>query len=247
MPVSQRIINESIAEAQVIFQWVAERERNREKPITVLVGGWAIYTYNRYYGSIDIDLVTNSSTKGSLETFLIDTRGYQRRHDPESQVPYVCKDFGQIGIVEIDFATRNSLNRFENRIEELPFSMLDDNTVLRSLNDTMVPVPTRSMLLLMKMKAAWDRQWRLDHGRSRDAFREQGKLEKDRSDILALIDPEKGGSELSIGFLGSQLQRLPFLDVVIELVSSSADAAEKYGITHVGARDMIDRFRDLVT
>jgi len=239
-------MHESLAEAQAIFQWIAERERDRKNPVTVLVGGWAVFTYNRYYGSIDIDLVTNSRTRSSLETYLIGTRGYRRRHDPESQVPFVSKDFGRSGTVEVDFGNRGGPNRFEGRSEELPLSLLEDNTVRQPLNELDVPVPTRSLLLLMKMKAAWDRQWRLDQGRSRDIPWEQGKLVKDRSDILALIDPERGGDDLDIGFLGHELAKFRFLDEVLEEVRDSSDAALKYELAHTRAKDIIDRFKGII-
>jgi len=47
-----------------------------DNPVTVLVGGWAVDAYNPWYGSIDIDLVTNNRTKHSLMRILVKERDY---------------------------------------------------------------------------------------------------------------------------------------------------------------------------
>jgi hypothetical protein len=238
MPVLQKIMSDSLEEAKAIFMWLSDRERDEEKRTTVLVGGWAVYIYNPYYGSLDIDLVTNNRTKSSLQHYLVEFRGYERRRDTASGVRYVCKDFVTHGIVEIDFGSREGSNHFEGRREELPLSLITDYTVFRSLEGQDVPVPTRSLLLLMKMKAAWDRKWRLDNGRSRDLGRERGKLEKDYSDILALIDPERGGTTLDLS--------LSFLKDVLERTKQSPDAATKYEVSREEAGRIIDGLTDLI-
>ena len=67
----QRIAAESLEELRFIFNWVRERVESAENPVTVIVGGWAVYAYNPWIGSIDIDLVTNGDTKDRLMRFLI--------------------------------------------------------------------------------------------------------------------------------------------------------------------------------
>ena len=237
-------MNDSLEEAKAIFEWVTKRED--ENPITVLVGGWAVYTYNPYYGSLDIDLVTNNRTKNSLQQYLIESRGYERRRDPLSGIKYICKDFTTHGVVEIDFGSREGFNNFEGREEELPLSLISDFTEFRSLERLKVPVPTRSFLLLMKMKAAWDRNWRLNNNRSRDPGWERGKLIKDYSDILALIDPKSGGATLDLNLLGSQINRLSFLKDVLERTIKSIDAAKKYEVSREYAGSIIDGLTDLI-
>ncbi len=246
MPVLQKIMSDSLGEAKAIFRWVSDRERDLEKPITVLVGGWAVYTYNPYYGSVDIDLVTNNRTKSSLQQYLVESRGYERRRDDASGIRYVCKDFTPHGVVDIDFGSREGKNHFEGRSEELPLSLLNDHTVFQSLEGMDVPVPTRSFLLIMKMKAAWDRRWRLDNGVSGDTGRERGKLEKDYSDILALIDPERGGTTLDLSLLGAQIERLQFIKDVLENTIKSHDAAIKYEVSREESARIIDNLTKLI-
>ena len=59
------IINFSLDELRVITRFLHERE-DTDNPTTVLIGGWAVDSYNFWYGSVDIDLITNNSTRNSL-------------------------------------------------------------------------------------------------------------------------------------------------------------------------------------
>jgi hypothetical protein len=45
----------------------------------VIVGGWAVYFYNPYYGSVDIDVV-GPSMRGSFDEII---EGYERSHGYE--------------------------------------------------------------------------------------------------------------------------------------------------------------------
>ncbi len=56
----QEIIEESLKELVFIINWINEREKDLDNPITVLIGGWAVDAYNPWYGSVDIDLATNN-------------------------------------------------------------------------------------------------------------------------------------------------------------------------------------------
>jgi hypothetical protein len=245
MPILEPIMAESLKEAKEIFQWLLSHNESLSNPTTVLVGGWAVYSYNQYYGSMDIDLVTNNKTKRSLGYFLTQRRGYEKRSDTSSQARYLSK-FSQHGQIDIDFANRSGKNKFEGREEELPLSWLDKYTTTTFLEDIEVPVPTRSFLLLMKMKAAWDRNWRLEHRLSGDIGWERGKLVKDYSDILALIDLKHGGNNLKIELIGEEFGRLSFLKDVIDRVKTSTDAAIKYEIELTESLRLIERFVDQV-
>jgi len=44
------------------------RGEDERYPLTVLIGGWAVYCYNPWYGSVDIDLVTNSRAQNTFFT-----------------------------------------------------------------------------------------------------------------------------------------------------------------------------------
>lgn len=202
------------------------REGNDENIVTVLIGGWAVDVYNPWYGSVDIDLVTNHTTKSSLMWHLLNNRGYEhyRAHGSHS----VAKNTSD-GPIIIDFLSKETEDPFEGRPEKLDFHILDGNTEIRNIRGVVpAAVPTRSLLLLSKLKAAWDRAYRLRHGTSGDTEWDRGKRIKDYADILALLDPKFGGEDLDIAFIGEQLSHFDFLKECLERIPDNYDALAKY-------------------
>ncbi len=242
----QRIIAASLEELRFILNWVREREEPAENPVTVLVGGWAVYAYNPWLGSIDIDLVTNRNTKESLMRFLIKEREYRHHRIPGIHTVYKPTDYGQSVI--IDFGNRDEHYRFEGRDEELNFDSLNGQIIEKDIRSGIAAcVPTRSLLLLFKLKASWDRAYRIENETSDDIDRERGKLIKDYADIIALIDPSQGGREIEINFLGEKLEDFYFLRDCLRRIPENRDAVEMYnGMSQEAVRDNIMRLLSLV-
>jgi len=241
----QRIVAESLEELTFILNWVKERGEPAENPITVLVGGWAVHAYNPWIGSIDIDLVTNRNTKDSLMRDLIAGRNYEHFRVPGMHTVHKSTNYGQS--ILIDFGNRDELYRFEGRKEELNFDSLNGQTTIKEIRGLPIPVPTRSLLLLFKLKASWDRAYRIEEETSDDMFREQGKLIKDYADIIALIDPARGGRDIDTGFLGEKLVDLYFLKECLRKVPENRDAVGMYSrMSQQAVRDTIVRLLSLV-
>ena len=220
-------IDASREELIEIFRWVHAREKDDRNPVTVLVGGWAVYSYNQWYGSVDIDLVTNSKTRQRLMKYMREKRGFVPQRDDLAPAT-VVKSIPE-GKILIDFGSREDICNFEGRIEECPFSLLDGCTVEREIYAGVpVTVPERALLLIFKLKAAWDRSYRIYKGTSSDEEWEKAKLRKDRADILALIDPDAGGTEINIQYLGERLRECPFLEEVLREIPNDIDAINMY-------------------
>lgn len=235
------IARESLDELKAIFAWVRDRESSLENPVTVLVGGWAVYSYNNYWGSIDIDLITNNRKKKSLKKFLLDHRDYHP--DPET-ANSVFKDTIH-GQVVIDIANRGE-DRFEGHSNSLGLDVVDERAEIRDIEDQEVIVPSRTVMLMMKFKAAWDRDWRIRNDRSDDPDHDRFKLIKDHSDILALSDPLKGGDDIDIQLLGSYFSQYSFAGKVFDDIIGSNSASEKYGIDHDTASNNIEILKGLI-
>ncbi len=77
-----QIIEKSLEELRFILNWITEQGEAYDNPTTVLIGGWAVDTYNSWYGSVDIDLVTNSRTKNTLKQVLKQERKYDSYRIP---------------------------------------------------------------------------------------------------------------------------------------------------------------------
>ena len=71
-------------------------------------------------------------------------------------------------------------------------------------------VPKRTILLFLKLKAAWDRTYRIENSTSADPEWDRSKLIKDYADILALLDPKYGGMNIDINELASLFEDDPF-------------------------------------
>ncbi|HSD58341.1 MAG TPA: hypothetical protein VLB04_09180 [Methanotrichaceae archaeon] len=224
-----------------IFRWVHAREKNERYPITVLVGGWAVYSYNQWYGSVDIDLVTNSRTRQHLMKYLRDEREFV--HQRDEMAPTTVVRNIQEGKILIDFGSREDICRFEGRIEECPFSLLDGRTIAREIGAGFpVTVPEQTLLMIFKLKAAWDRSFRIQKGTSSDEEWEKSKLRKDRADILALLDPDARGTEIDIQYLGERLHEYPFLVEMLREIPDDIDAINMYRrMNQVEARNSIER------
>jgi hypothetical protein len=223
------IIEASYGELQKIASWVHDRGEDPAMPKTVLIGGWAVDAYNPYLGSVDIDLVTNSATKQSLMYHLQTHEGYQYH----KQFPFgktVYRSIPAHGNVILDFETRESPYFFEG-YPKLPFKLdiLTGNTVLIPIRGrAAIAVPNRATLVFLKLKAAWDRGYRIDHAISFDEEWEIGKMVKDYADVLALIDPEAGGREIDLEVLGSQISQFPFIKGLILQIPEMDAVSQRY-------------------
>lgn len=243
MPIFRRSLEELVE----IFRWVEEHERNDKSPISVLIGGWAVYVYNPWYGSVDIDIVTNSRTKQSLMKYLRDERGFVPKREP--MLPNTVVKSTPHGLIEIDFATREEVYRFEGRDDTHNFHLLDGHThQTEIIPGCSVSIPTRALLLIFKIKAAWDRSVRLKSGTSLRPEWDRAKLEKDYADILALLDPALGFENLDLMLLGELLQRYPFLLDIIRDIPLQKEGIRMYGrMTENEVKETIDRLLQLIT
>ncbi len=223
---SQEVVERSLAELRKIVAWVAEREGDSPNPTTILIGGWAVDAYNPYVGSVDIDLVTNSKTRGSLMNHLVHHEGFHYKRYTHHKT--VEKESGSETII-LDFYSRERPGPFEGGRGELVLDFLDDYAVIMPIRGGVrMAVPTRGALLIMKLKAVWDRSFRYELGRSSDLEWEYSKLVKDNADVLALLDPEHGGHDLDLDLLGEMLNHHAFLKGCIERLPDSDDARDKY-------------------
>ena len=203
------IIQNSNEELQEITKFLQQKE-DQVNPITVLIGGWAVHSYNPWYGSIDIDLITNSRMRHSIKEHLVSTRGFARTRNPDD-TKRVEKRVEEGKYIIIDFGNREQEDPFEGRTCHLTYDVLDGQTELKPIGGGLFfPVPKRTILLLFKMKAAWDRKYRIDHDESHDIEWERGKLRKDRADILALLDPRTKGRDIDISILGQKMEENDF-------------------------------------
>ncbi|MDO9517849.1 MAG: hypothetical protein Q7J10_07360 [Methanosarcinaceae archaeon] len=235
----------SFDELDVITRYLHDKE-DHDNPTTVLIGGWAVDSYNPWFGSIDIDLITNNHTRESLMYYLRENRGFMPYR--LAGLPASVKKDTEAGPVIIDFATRQRPYPFEGGNIKLDFSILDGNTETRTIRGGIeMAVPNLATLLILKLKAVWDRNYRIVNGTSDDVEWETGKLVKDHADILALIDSNYGENQIEISVLGELLEKYPFLEESLTSVYDSDEGIEKYGrMSQNDAKSIIDKMISLI-
>lgn len=175
-------------------------------PIPIVIGGWAVFFYNSYLGSVDIDLVGPSMSglfDSVLEGFELTQRYEEVRRDPLGLTRIfrkpIFKDGELAGYIEIDACTYESdqAGFHENPEIELPYALCNDPELLTGVKldrKRQVFIPKKPLLFLYKLKALRDRAFDL---RTRGAIMSatkrnwlQSKLIKEGSDLIALLDPE---------------------------------------------------------
>jgi len=220
-PQLEILIGDSYQELVSLLKWFS-----LFGPIPTIIGGWAVYFYNSYFGSIDIDIVGPSHQGRFID--LIER--YQRRHGyefkPKDQLGLevttrkpVIKNGKVIGYMEIDactFEDPKPRSFHEDSHKHLPYSLTAEKqyqTEVKLEEDAICYIPNKSLLLLYKIKAARDRAHDLrTKGTTMQPVqveRLRGKITKDRADIIALLDPDPNKS-----FIKEELDINAFYDLV---------------------------------
>ncbi len=143
-------------------------------PIPTIIGGWAVYFYNSYFGSIDIDIVGPSHQGRFIDII----ERYERTHEYEfipkdplglevtSRKP-VTQNGKIIGYMEIDACTFEDPKPgsfHEDSNKQLPYSLTAEGQNQRKVTleeDAISYIPPKPLLLLYKIKAARDRAYDL--------------------------------------------------------------------------------------
>lgn len=210
-----------------IIDFFSARPPRKHPP--VLVGGWAVWHYTRYAMSVDIDLVLNSRDRHSLLQWL------KISHDMTVAKPHMDGWRGAEKRIQgtdrplvVDLATYGGRYPFQGRSERLDFNIVESHNVMTQWEGQTFRLPTRSLLILFKTKAAYDRGVRR---RQADATsRVKDKWYKDQADILALLDPAIVRQPLEYSLLFEQLDRLPFLRETLAAIPRTEPALQRANI-----------------
>lgn len=177
--------------------------------IPVLIGGWAVFAHNSYFGSVDIDFVGWSMRGRFLDTI----ERYERVHGYEEvrspglgvEIAYrkpITENDRVLGYVEVDVCTfeADTGGFHEEAGKKLPYSLCGNPELVRRAafseerTRAVAYVPRKSLLFLYKLKALRDRSFDLrTKGAIMNVERREWlrtKVEKDGADLIALLDPE---------------------------------------------------------
>ena len=240
--------------------------------IPTLIGGWAVFVYNSYFGSVDIDFVGPSLNGNFLDTIV----RYERTHGYEEvrsaglgiQAAYrkaISRQDGIVGYVEVDVCTfeADSGSFHEDPNIKLPYSLCGnleflEKVVFNESERLAVYVPKKSLLLLYKLKAFRDRTFDLKtKGPVINTERRewlQTKVEKDGADLIALLNPEPKQflikKEIDFDILKNLIekQHLQFaLETIKELPEKKKSVQRHPGIEQKTIKKWVKNFTENIT
>ena len=154
-----------------------------------IIGGWAVHFYNpEGLGSTDIDVVLpDRNARDRVMTAYLAANGYKLRKRAFGESEWVKELVAGERRIEhyLDICTLQDGNPVHGRELEVPWSIaiLDQRKV--RIGDSELFIPRPEPLLILKLKAAWDRAHDISAGGGTPYLRD--KLGKDRFDILSLI------------------------------------------------------------
>ena len=180
----------SFEELRYIFDW-SIANRNYRQGDVVLIGGWAVHSFNPWKYSLDIDFIATGRFKDTLKRHLYSARHYSRERDSAGNILYL-KNFGP-GKIYLDFLPKK--DQFHGTSKLLNFLEIEYETAPRNISYSFEPefkviVPEISMLLLLKLKEAWDRHYDLSLENIPDKDHLSEKFTKDCGDIIALLQSD---------------------------------------------------------
>lgn len=218
----------------------------------IIIGGWAVWFYNPYFGSVDIDVV-GPSYRGEFYRIIEEyehTHGYQTASDllgveAVASKPIISEG-KKVGDMEIDacsFEQAGASEFHENRSLALPYSLCGEPGNRREVKiarDCVCYAPSKALLAMFKIKAYRDRSYDImSKGATMDPERLvwlQTKVAKDATDIVALLDPRRRGGLLADKIDHGQLKRIAktrnleeFVTKTLNQVLSSREALSSYG------------------
>jgi hypothetical protein len=182
---------DSYKELRYIFNWSIANRNYRPGDI-VLIGGWAVHSFNPWKYSLDIDLIATDRFKKSLQSHLYSTRKYSRERNGAGNTLFLKSlDTGNI---YLDFLPKK--DKFHGTGITLNLLKIDYGTTTKNISysfgaEFQVIVPEISMLFLLKLKAAWDRYYELSHATVQDKDHLNDKFTKDCGDIVALLQSDE--------------------------------------------------------
>lgn len=220
--------------------------------IPTLIGGWSVFVYNSYFGSVDIDFVGPSMNGNFLDTIV----RYERTHGYEEvrsaglgiEVAYrkaITKNDKFFGYVEVDVCTfeADSGSFHEDPNKKLPYALCGnpefvEKVTFNESDKLVVYVPRKPLLLLYKLKAYRDRTFDLKtRGPVMSTERRewlQTKVEKDGADLIGLLNPEPEqyiiNQEFDFGLLKHLLekQQLHFVLKTIKELPEKKKSVERH-------------------
>lgn len=186
-----------------------------------IIGGWAVYFYNPSgLGSRDIDVVipTWEMKYRVIDNYLANN-GYEIRQKAFGVAEWIkyLDPKERTSETYLDVCTLQDKNFVHGQDLEVPWTVACERQKRVDVGDSQIYIPSPEALLIMKSKAAHDRNFDVVTGQGDDFKRD--KVKKDRFDLISLIVT----CEFDTAFLHELLKRFKFGQCFKEALNAALD------------------------
>lgn len=169
----------------------------------VLIGGWAIYAYNPYMKSRDIDLIVSKKDYWKLKEFL-KSSGFSETYG---------EHLGKKGFAMLHQGDKIELDVYNETVAGFNVDRVMENAIQKRVDNKAVNVASITDLTIMKLKSAIDRMG-------------SPKGEKDLSDLLAILDGNY--KDINWATLTESITKREIIDVMRILLSDIKQTQKIY-------------------
>lgn len=172
------------------------------------------------FGSRDIDVVipTREMKEKVIDLYLFNN-GYEIRKRAFGEMEWIkeLEPDNPNSITYLDVCTTEDRNLVHGGDLEIPWKIAYDNRNLKDIDGVKIYVPKPEALFLLKVKAAWDRDYDIQNSGGNAFLRD--KVIKDRFDIISLLKSCPLNHNILKGFLDELGFDRQFKDAVARSLS----------------------------
>ncbi len=198
----------------------------------IIIGGWAVYFYNPTgLGSRDVDVIFPTwEMRDRVATLYLVNNGYElkRRAFGEAEWIKLLEPDNPDSETYLDICTLQDKNLVHGRKLEIPWSIATRWRHSVTMEGEEIFIPDPEPLLVLKVKAAWDRNYDLMK-KGGDTFLSD-KIRKDRFDILSILSK----CEINRNIVAEIVLKHEFKELFVETlgrVFSDYEVIERHGFT----------------
>ena len=196
-----------------------------------VIGGWAVYLYHKGLGSRDIDVVLpRRNIKDKVINMYLGNNGYEIRTKTFGEDEWIkyLEPGNTASEIYLDVCTFEDNNLVHGADIEIPWAIVNDGEKDIKVDNADLHIPAPEVLLILKVKAAWDRAYDISQGSSSDFLRD--KLRKDRIDVISILL----NCELNTKSISKNVRKYRFEKYFIDAISRVS--GDDFALQHHGIR-----------
>jgi len=212
----------------------------------IIIGGWAVYFYSPKMGSRDIDVVLPSwEMRDRIIDSYLKNNGYEQR-----QIAFGVNEWVKLLDPEdttsetyLDVCTLQDKNMVRGMDFEVPWSIAREWQRGMELEGLEIYIPDPEPLLVLKVKAAWDRFYKITK-EGKNGFLKD-KLRKDRFDIISLLFECELRRDIIDEIVSMHEFKECFVDALSRAISDN-EILGRFDLEEENIKDLNDKVKEII-